>query len=55
MKSMIIVVVALIVVGIASISCCTLKKKSTPRTEFTDEEYEQHFELKMEVKSYLTC
>lgn len=48
MKSMIMMVVALIVICVAFVACSSLKKKSAPRTEFTDEEHEQHFELKME-------
>ena len=53
MKPIIIVVVALIVISIAFIAFRVIKKKSAPRVEFTDEEYEEHYELKMEGMEYV--
>ncbi len=44
---MIIIILALVAIGGILIICRNQKKESVPFAEFTDEEYETHFDLKM--------
>ena len=47
MKTLIIIF-AIILVSVGVIACGIIKRAPKPRTEFTDEEHEEHYELKME-------